>query len=249
MGLDSPQNARSRLRRRDRERGCALTSLICTAKRCAKGEPSGSWSLLGYSTTMVGMRPRSDTALRLSLAFLAAGGTILSHSIAYRFLFPDETHHRDLLGVGQQYWPFITAAVTAAVAVLIADITCRRLRSAGIARPPIRFYTYVTVRLLSLQLGGFIFLELGEVISGGRGLDEFGQMSMLVGLSIQVIFALCAALLLILLTQAVDFVIALVSPRRLERSLRSTGSQITPRNLPARSSIWAGARPLRAPPS
>jgi hypothetical protein len=242
MTLDSP------LRRRRSGRKLRTYLLICTAKRCAKGEASGSWSLLGNSTTMVGMRPRSDTALRLSLAFLAAGGTILSHSIAYRFLSPDETHHRDLLGVGQQYWPFITAAVMAAVAVLIADITCRRLRSAG-PRSPTSFYTYVALRLVSLQLSGFIFMELGEVISGGRGLDEFGQISILAGLSMQVIFALCAALLLILLTQAVDFVIALVSPRRLERSLRSTGSQIIPRILPARSSIWAGARPLRAPPS
>jgi hypothetical protein len=222
---------------------------LSVQRAMCEGEASGSWSLLGNSTTMVGMRPRSDTALRLSLAFLAAGGTILSHSIAFRFLSPDETHHRDLLGVAQQYWPSITAAVMAAVAVLIADITCRRLRSAGPARSPTSFYTYVTLRLVSLQLSGFIFMELGEVISGGRGLDKFGQISMLVGLSMQVIFALCAALLLILLTQAVDFVIALVAPRRLERSLRSAGSQIIPRILPARSSIWAGARPLRAPPS
>lgn len=194
------------------------------------------------------MRLRPDTRLRLWLMALAAGGTVMSHWVAYRFLLPDVSHQGDLLGMGQQYWPLITAVAIGAVSAIIADVTCRHLCLGNLARSPGNLYVYAGVRLVSLQLGGFVLMELGEVFLSGKGLGELAQISILVGLSIQVVFALGAALLLIGLREAVVLVTALVSPRRLERSHREVETQVIHRLPPPRAAIWADARPLRAPP-
>ena len=185
---------------------------------------------------------------RLSLGLIAAAAMLGSHWAAYFLAAPDPHDRAHLLQAsGHSYWPTaITLALGAAVIGLIAFVGSR-------LRPEVRtsrslIFAGALPRFLTLQVGGFLLLEVVERLTSGHGLVLTGMFLtiLLVGVVVQVGAAIVCSLLLALIAHVIER----ITSRPPQVSTTSTTATLplvslvpVPRPVPA-----TGAHTLRGPP-
>jgi hypothetical protein len=142
--------------------------------------------------TTLGARERGYVAL------LAFAGTLAAHSIAYWLVAPNPHHHASLLlSTGHGYWRVVTPI---AMGLAVAGIAGALIsRSGGAAR-----FGDVAGRAVAVQLVAFIVMETIERATVGESLAVLEEPVVLVGLAVQTFIALAIAVLLLVLTRALE---------------------------------------------
>jgi hypothetical protein len=204
---------------------------------------------------------------RLWLGGLAAAGAVGAHHFGYLLVAPDPHERASLLAhSGHSQWRYVVALAFGLLVASLARIALERAGSArgwewASARPHRstvpglvtrrRLYLSTGWRLYILQLFGFLMLEgLERVFAGASPLNLLAEPAVVVGLSLQVLFALLGALVLIAFLEIVDLVSELVSRFRSERldaaSLWFSTAVVWPRLRVAVGEGCVRGPPLRA---
>ena len=128
------------------------------------------------------------TSRRVSAGLLAAGGVVAGHMLTYSLAVPDPHERLELLvRTGHGYWSnavvVALAAVVGAIALWIVQGLPDRLWSGA-------------PRLMTLQCGGFLALELLESLISGGHLADRPLSLFAVGLLCQVVVASASALVI-----------------------------------------------------
>ena len=186
---------------------------------------------------------------RLVLAGAAFAGVILGHWLSYLIALPD-AHQRTvaLASAGHGYWvSAVKLAVTCAV-VAVASEAIRRTRAAlGRDSAPEVGPSGLAVRLATLQVLGFVAMEVSELVTAGAPVASVFQHHLFVlGILIQLLVAAVVALTLFLVGRAAVAIVVALATRR--------SRPPSPHGFPARSWIavqrWAvAASGPRGPPS
>jgi hypothetical protein len=191
--------------------------------------------------------PEKRLGTRLLLGGIAAAGVVASHSLAYLLASPDPHVRAELLeATGHDNFGVVIAL---ALGVLVAGL----LRFASgrawtlTDRRVSELYAATVPRLLALQLGGFVTLEMIErVLMGLTPLHIVSEPAVLIGLLLQAGAALIGAGLLILFAKTLESVFS-----RQERTA-SAGDRVplipARRVLAARIEVAVGSGTLRGPP-
>jgi uncharacterized membrane protein (GlpM family) len=175
----------------------------------------------------------------LALAGVAAGGAVLGHLLAYLAVFPAALErHAHLASTGHGSFPSIVRAGLVTLVLAIAVIAARSLRTAGgLDR------RRATIVLGVLQVAGFAVLELAE--RGFSFAQAAGDPAVVLGLAIQAVLAVVAAIALSGLVHAVR-AIAARPRRRLPLAIAGLLS-LRPSSMPDRPAGSSRTR-RRAPP-
>jgi hypothetical protein len=191
------------------------------------------------------MGPPVRLPTRLWLGGLAAGGAALAHALAFAVVAPDPTQRGRLLDeTGHVAWPVIVSVALAALVVALVRFAVGRIHQ-GDRLPPGELWRLTAGRLMALQILGFVALEAVERVASGHPLSQLlGEPVVLIGVAIQVLVALGAAALLVLLARLVDRLI----PRTLPRAPRVLGGPGAWEDLFPRPRLVAGPVNPRGPP-
>ena len=179
----------------------------------------------------------------LSTIGLAFAGLIGGHAIGYAIAVPD-VHHRAALvsATGHGYLPSASwasivlglAAVTAGVAS--GYVGRRRRTGAGFSR--------TASRLVPVQAGAFLLLELFERLASGAPVESFSLRLIVVGVLTQILVALLLAVVLVGLRRA-----GAMLGREPRLALSQTITEGLPREEgPARGRLDRRTERARAPP-
>ena len=151
---------------------------------------------------------------RLRIAWLVAislmsVGSLGAHSVAYRFAEPDAGVRADTLaGTGHGYLAYAPFLVASALAVVVAALAAAAVRGAR----GTRITATSTWQLALLPPFGFALQEHLERVASGSGVGHLlAEPAFLVGLALQVPFAL----------------LALLAARELTRAAASLGRALT----------------------
>lgn len=180
----------------------------------------------------------------LWLGLLALGGLLAGHLVSYFVVAPDAHERAELLAdTGHSdHGVFATLALAATFAAVIG-LFMQRLRSRSdrhTARPPI------ALALWAVQTLGFVLLETWERGHGLPGiLDLVHEPAFLIGLVAQVVVALVATALVVLIRATVDALLRLFLPVAGRSAPTFTVSVVAL----ARDSLARAAWNLRGPPS
>ena len=153
----------------------------------------------------------------LSTAPLMMGGLLAGHALGYRLAIPDAHARADALAhSGHGYLSYAPLALTVCLGVLVVAVALRAL--AAFRGEPSR--PSASRAIVLLPLVAFVVMEYVErlVHSGHAPLTTALQPSFLVGLALQLPFALAALLLawaLDFVAQAVGLALAATRPRPL----------------------------------
>jgi hypothetical protein len=197
------------------------------------------------------MRLRVISSARWWLGGLAAGGVVASHWLAYSLAVPDpHLRHEVLAETGHGYWQYAVAVVLGLVVASLSGFACQRVwpsrADSGDRGSP---YYGVAGRLIALQATGLLILEGAErALTGTEPLGVFTEAPVIIGLAVQVLVALAAALLLVLFARAVDFVHRLVSRTCHRERPAPVQFPINLSVLPPRLRVATGGGTLRGPP-
>jgi hypothetical protein len=148
---------------------------------------------------------------RLSLAGAAAVGAAVGHSIAYLVVAPEGRTRAVLLaGTGHGYWSTAVAAEIVLGLLAVVSIIARHFGQ-GLRRQPRAGgeepWAWLAARLCLLQASIFVVQELVERAATGHPVGEVLRHRLLfVGFLIQVVVAVAAATLLVLLCRAAEAV-------------------------------------------
>jgi hypothetical protein len=191
--------------------------------------------------------PEKRLGTRFLLGGMAAGGVVASHSLAYLLASPDPHSRAELLeATGHDDFGVVIAL---ALGVLVAGLS-RFASGRAWAQTNTRasdLYALTVPRLLALQLGGFVTLEMIErVLMGLTPLHIVSEPAVLIGLLLQAGAALIGAGLLILFAKTLESVFSR------QELTASAGDRVplipTRRVLPARIEVAVGSGTLRGPP-
>jgi hypothetical protein len=173
-----------------------------------------------------------------------------SHWLAYLLAAPGSHARAELLDTtGHGYWPLASTFGVAALVIGLVSFVATRFR----ARTPgplgrNRLFVTSLLALLALQVGGFTALEVIERVLAGHsvGLANLLEPTMVIGVVIQVLAALVAAVVLTAIAAVVDLIAyGTRRPQTTPAPLTKLASLIAaPRLLPA-----TGASSLRGPPA
>ncbi len=131
-----------------------------------------------------------------SLAGLGAAGLIAGHALGYASAVPD-VHQRAVFAAqtGHGYMPSASwAATVVGLAALVAGIASGYTRRGGSAAWSLR---RACIRLISMQVGAFILLEVLERLVSGASLATLSWRLVVVGVAAQIVVAALGALLLV----------------------------------------------------
>jgi hypothetical protein len=184
---------------------------------------------------------------RLWLGGLAAGGVAAAHILAFIVAAPDPVRRGRLLeATGHAAWPLVVSVAMAALVVALARFAVGRIHRSD--RPPAGALWRLTVgRLMALQTLGFVGLEAVERLASGHGLGGFlGEPVVLIGVALQVLAALAATALLVLLAHLVDCLTDLL--RALPRPPRALARPGAWDGILPRPRLVAGPANPRGPP-
>jgi hypothetical protein len=191
--------------------------------------------------------PEKRLGTRLLLGGMAAAGVVASHSVAYLIASPDPHIRAELLeATGHDDFGVVIAL---ALGVLVAGLL-RFASGRAWAQTDSRasdLYALTVPRLLALQLGGFVTLEMIErVLMGVTPLHIVSEPAVVIGLLLQAGAALIGACLLILLAKTLESVFS-------RQGITASGGDRVPliparRVLPARIEVAVGSGTLRGPP-
>ena len=183
---------------------------------------------------------------RAPLGLIAAAAMLGSHWVAYLLAAPDPHARAHLLQVtGHGYWPLAISLAIVGGVVGLGSFVSSRLRPEHRTNRQ-RIFAHALPRFLTLQVGGFVVLELVERALSGHsvGLSTLAASPLVIGLVIQGLAAFLSALLLVL----VAFVVERFSAVQLPTPASAAPTQLVslvhaPRLVPA-----TGAHTLRGPP-
>lgn len=184
---------------------------------------------------------------RLWLGGVAAGGAALSHVLAFMVAAPDPVRRGRLLDeTGHAAWPVIVSVALAALVVALARFAVGRIHRSD--RPPAgALWRLAAVRLMALQTLGFVGLEAVERLASGHALSRFlAEPVVLIGVALQILVALAAAALLVLLARLVDSLTDLL--RALPRAPRALARPGPGAGILPRPRLVAGPANPRGPP-
>lgn len=176
---------------------------------------------------------------------LALAGLVAGHLLSYALAIPDE-HQRAfvLRSTGHDYLPAagqiaLVLAVAAIVGVIAGSIGRRTMATAGA----------LAGRLVALQVGAFLAVEVLERLIAGAPLSGLGHDHLLVvGIAVQIGVALVGAALLRVLARAGSRLAAAVSVRPVLPRPHAVFGFPTAAMRPALP-VLAGATGLRGPPA
>jgi len=185
----------------------------------------------------------------LLLGGLAATGVVAAHLIAYLVAVPDP-HHRELVleATGHGNWSIVSAVALGALVVGLLRFAVRDLGGEGhdaAARTP-PFWA-ISLRLASLQVGGFVVLEMLERIGARESIVGLvSQPAILIGVILQIAIACLGASLLILFARVVGAVLG--RQREPSRGDATTRPLPVSRDGAPRLAVGTGGGTLRGPP-
>lgn len=189
---------------------------------------------------------RRPLASSLWLALLALGGLLAGHLASYFVVAPDAHDRAELLAVTghSDHGTFVTLALAATFAAVIG-LFMQRVRARCDRRPS---RGRVALALWAAQTTGFVLLETwerGHGILGGAA-ELVHEPAFLIGLVAQVVVALAATAVVLLVRATVDALLRLFAPRTAGSSTPSFSRSVARR---AHKSIARAAWNLRGPPS
>jgi hypothetical protein len=184
----------------------------------------------------------------LWLALLALGGLLAGHMVSYFVVAPDAHERADLLAATghSQHPTFATVALAALIAGVIGIVThlVRGRFSQTVASVP---RARIAVTLWALQTTGFAGLEMWERGHGLAGAAELlHEPAFLIGLAAQVVVALVAAAIVLLVSATVEAFLRLFLP---PRNVSDAPPFTTVTACFPRTSVSRAAWNLRGPPS
>ncbi len=138
---------------------------------------------------------RANSVVRaLTILGLGAAGLVGGHALGYAFSVPDPYHRSDVLAAtGHGYIPSASrAAVMLGIAAVAAGIASGYLHRPRAAHPS---FTRVLVRLVALQCGAFVALEISERVLSSAPIGSLSVQILLLGLLTQTVMAVAAAVL------------------------------------------------------
>jgi hypothetical protein len=184
------------------------------------------------------MSARPTVRSRLWLGGLACVGVVLTHALAYAVAVPDPARRAALLeATGHGQWRLISAlALGALVAALCGFAVDRATRPHGKRLSVRSLYRFAAVRLVVVQVLGFVALEAAERAAVGHVSSLAHETILPIGILLQLLFSLVGALVLVVLARTLDLL----------------GELLFPRTSPATGFIWLpvpfrGRRPHLAP--
>jgi hypothetical protein len=195
------------------------------------------------------MRIEGFARKRAWLAAIGSGGIVLGHWLAYLFTIPaDAERHHVLEATGHAYWPYVLALAVGAAAAGLAHFIYGCFSSSGSSSCDVKAsFVPIALRLASVQVAGFLALEIGERLMSRAGLGEiFSDRSVVAGVIIQLIVAAIATIVLILLDRAVRALRRPTTPPRTGRTLNVAHLLSF---YVAAPDVSAGAGGLRGPPA
>lgn len=191
---------------------------------------------------------RRSHASALWLALLALGGLLAGHLASYFVVAPDAHERAELLAVTGHaaHGPFATLALAASFAALIGifsqRLRARRDRGAlALSRPRL------AAVLWTVQTAGFVALEAWERGHGPAGVVELlGEPAFVAGLVAQLVVALVATAVVLLVRATADAILRLLVRRDDAVAAVVPFARTEPR---PRTSVARAAWNLRGPPS
>lgn len=194
------------------------------------------------------MSRRSRVARPVILAGTALAGLVGSHLLDYTLLIPGHAARQTFLHqTGHGYFRnLIVLALAAGVLALITSLVTGYRRGRSNARGAPRFSDWAWT-LGPIQAIGFVVLEFAERFAAHSALHHYADLTISIGVLIQVIVACVGAALLVLLNRAAEHIgRARSHPVSRTRSDRTWPRPATVALVPPRF-----ARPglVRAPPS
>jgi len=175
-------------------------------------------------------------------------GVVLAHVLAYFMAAPHRNGREMLLRAsGHRHWAVVAAIALGALVAGLIWFTTQATRPDRVWSLGARaFFVSTARRLVLLQVGGFVLLEAAERLPFGAGFGQvFAEPAILIGIMLQVLSALGAAGLLVVLARTLDRLCFRSSPARF-------GASKDPRPrvciLPPRFLLAAGGPTFRGPP-
>jgi hypothetical protein len=185
---------------------------------------------------------------RLWVGAVACAGVAFSHGIAYRLVAPDAPRRAELMGAtGHRYFALVVAAALVALVVGLGDFVAESIASRGRALDARKLFSFAAGRLTALQAAGFVVLEALERLAGGEhhfASALLAEPATLLGIALQLVSALIAALILVGLRRVI------VEARAVRRPLgQPTATSWSTRVARPRLIAVAGNASPRAPPA
>jgi hypothetical protein len=191
-------------------------------------------------------------ARTLLVSAFAGGGVLVAHSLGYLFAGHEDPHGEAglLAATGHNYFVYLAALVTALSVFLLSRYASRRLSDkASPEVSGVQLFAQAAVRLIFLQVVGFLALEFIERLASAHGMTNvLAEPAVQLGLLFQVVVAVAGALILSLFAGAVEAI------RRRTRfaSARRHTVRIYPKvtaTRPRRLTLAESGTGLRGPPT
>ena len=132
---------------------------------------------------------------------VACAGVAFSHEIAYLLVAPEAPRRAELMdATGHRYFALVVAAGLVALVVGLGDFVAESIASRGRALDARKLFSFAAGRLTALQAAGFVVLEALERLAGGEhhfASALLAEPATLLGIALQLLSALIAALILV----------------------------------------------------
>ena len=189
------------------------------------------------------MGRHASSLVHLGLVFL---GWLAGHTLSYRLVAPTEDDHAALLRAsGHSYLAVTPLAVSLLATLVVAGVVLRTLARSSPLRPGRRAWLYGFVAPL-----GFAFQEHIERLAhpGALPLEASLEPTFLLGIGLQIPFALAAVAVARVLIGVADTIRGACAARRTSRRLAATSPRRPLRSPSRPRSPLAERRAGRAPP-
>jgi hypothetical protein len=182
------------------------------------------------------------------VAAVAAASVVFAHWLAYAVAIPRYSLRRTVLeATGHGYWVIAVKLAVVILATGLGALAIREWRARSEGQPSMG-YTSVALRLVSLQVVGFLAMEIVERVAAGHAVSSILDQHLLpIALALQVLVACVGALLVCLLARATDVAWRRLRRRRPVRTIVLVLGASSPPPRP--SLLLEGAGGVRGPPS
>ena len=183
----------------------------------------------------------------------AAVGVFIGHTVAYLVAFPAAAQRAsEMADAGHAYWPNAIWLLFQFVAFAVATVAIRSLRERAAVEPgrperPLALFLWLYPRLASLQVAGFVVMEIAERVAVGEPLHSLwtGHL-VLIGVASQLAVAVMVAFAMIVVARVAEGIASA------SRSPLVHARARIPRSVPlvvaSRAARPPGAWGLRGPP-
>jgi hypothetical protein len=190
---------------------------------------------------------RASAPTRFALLVAAAAtGLIGAHLIDYAILYPEPGHRSTILHLtGHGYLPTTaTAALLLAVGAILATAARGALGREGLGPS----WGATAARLATLQIAGFVALEVSERLAVGAPLRPLLGAVLVVGVLVQTTVAELAAAILVLVERVGAALASRLRTARARRRRPVHVARLRPGGVRPRRARWEPSFTVRAPP-